>query len=201
MAKGAAELQTKSSGKPRSFASAMKDLPVKNFAELQSAVAAKRFSIGVDPLSAAQWSAADNNGLNKVMIHGLSILLILAAVTSIVAAFAIGNYWLLLALPIQALAFYLSHLDAPFKMWVTVAGVASLVVFLDFLFNQLPTAATLVAYAGLTFAAVRATSSINNSAFRKALMTDEVLFLEALANRACTIRDNETKKVYEQQAG
>jgi hypothetical protein len=198
MAKSASiELKTGANGKLRGLASAMKDLPCKNYAELQSAIAAKKFAIGVDPLAAAVWSAADNNRLNKWMIHALSILLILAAVASIVVAFAIGNYWLLLALPIQALAFYGSHLDAPFKMWVTLAGVASLIVFLDFLFNQMPTAATLVAYAGLTFAAVRATSSITTSAYRKALAANEELFLEAFANRVCTIRDNQTKQVYE----
>jgi hypothetical protein len=64
------------------------------------------------------------------------------------------------------------------------------------LFNQMPTAATLVAYAGLTFAAVRASSSITHSAFRKALTTNEELFLDAFANKACTIRDSKTKQVY-----
>lgn len=196
----AVEVNTKSTGKLYNYASAMKDLPFKNYAALQEAYAAKKIGIGVDPLVASQWSAAGNSRLNLLLIQALSLLLILAAVASFVAAFVVENYWLLLALPIQALAFYVSHLDAPFKMWVTLAGVASLVVFLDFLFNQMPTAATLVAYAGLTFAAVRATSSITTSAFRKALVTNEGLFIEAFANRACTIRDNNTKKVYEYQA-
>ncbi len=201
MTKSAAiDLKTSANGKPRNFTSAMKNLPCKNYAELQRAVAEKKFTIGVEPLVAAEWSATNNNQLNKLMIHALSILLILAALASIVVAFAVGNYWLFLALPIQALAFYVSHLDAPFKMWVTLAGVASLIIFLDFLFNQMPTAATLTAYAGLTFAAVRATNSITTSAFRKALAANEELFLEAFTNRACTIRDNKTKKVYEHQA-
>jgi hypothetical protein len=188
------EAKANSNGRQRTFA--MKGLPFKNYAELQRAYADKKIGIGVDPLAAAEWSAAANNQLNKILIQGLSLLLILAAVASIIAAFVVGNYWLLLALPIQALAFYGAHLDAPFRMWVTLAGVASLIIFIDFLFNQMPTAATLVAYAGLTFAAVRASSSITHSAFRKALTTNEELFLDAFANKACTIRDSKTKQVY-----
>jgi hypothetical protein len=184
-----------SNGRLRSFA--MQDLPFQNYAELQHAFADKKIGIGVDPLAAAEWSASANKGLNKVLVQGLSMLLIMAAIASIIVAFAVGNYWLLLALPIQALAFYGSHLEAPARMWVTLLGVASLIGFIDFLFNQMPTAATLVAYAGLTFAAVRATSSITNSAFRKALAADEELFLDAFANRLCTVRDNKTKQVYE----
>jgi hypothetical protein len=153
------EAKANSNGRQRTFA--MKGLPFKNYAELQRAYADKKIGIGVDPLAAAEWSAA-----------------------------------VLLALPIQALAFYGAHLDAPFRMWVTLAGVASLIIFIDFLFNQMPTAATLVAYAGLTFAAVRASSSITHSAFRKALTTNEELFLDAFANKACTIRDSKTKQVY-----
>lgn len=175
----------------------MQGLPFQSFAELQRAYGDKKIGIGVDPLAAAEWSAAANRGMNKALIQGLSLLLVLAAGASIIVAFAVGNYWLLLALPIQALAFYGAHLDAPFRMWVTLAGVATLIIFIDLLFNQMPTAATLVAYAGLTFAAVRATSSITNSAFRKALTADEELFLEAFANRVCTVRDTKTKQVYE----
>jgi hypothetical protein len=172
-------------------------LPIKHYADLQSAIAQKRFAIGVDPLAAAQWSSQLNSGLNKVVITTLSVLLVVAAVASIVVAIAVQNYWLLLALPIQALAFYGAHLDQPYRLWVTTAGVVSLIVFLNLLLNNLPTAATLVAYAGLTFSAVRATSSITNSAFRKALLVDEQLFVEAYANRACTLRDTNTKEVYE----
>jgi hypothetical protein len=136
----------------------MKNLPVKNYAELQSAITEKRFGIGVDPLAAAEWSSARNSAFNKFLVTALSIVLILAALASIIVAIAVKNYWLLLALPVQALAFYGSHLEAPYKTWVTIAGVASLIIFLDFLFNEMPTAATLVAYAGLTFAAVRASN-------------------------------------------
>jgi len=60
----------------------------------------------------------------------------------------------------------------------------------------LPIAATLVAYAGLTFATVRAAGYMTNSAFRKALLADETLFLAAYAAGACTVRNNQTKVVY-----
>jgi hypothetical protein len=177
--------------------SVLQTLPVKNYAELQSAISEKRYGIGVDPLAAAQWSSQSNSSLNKALIATLSILLVVAAIASIIVAIAVQNYWLLLALPIQTLAFYGAHLDQPYRLWITTAGAVSLIIFLNLLLNELPTAATLVAYAGLTFSAVRANSAITNSAFRKALMADEQLFFDAYANRACTIRDNKSKQVYE----
>jgi hypothetical protein len=79
---------------------------------------------------------------------------------------------------------------------VTIGGAVSVAVFLDLLLNGLPIAAALVAYAGLTFAAVRAAGYITNSAYRKALLEDEEMFLHAYASGACTLRNNRTKVVY-----
>jgi hypothetical protein len=184
-------------GEPLAVEVVFRSLPFRSYGELRGAIGDKRYGFGVDPLAAAEWSSQANTDLNRAMITALSVLLVLAGAASVIAAFVVNNYWLLLALPIQALAFYGAHLDAPYRMWVTIAGVASLFIFLDLLFNQMPTAATLTAYAGLTFSAVRATSAITNSAFRKALAVDEQLFLDAYTNRACTVRDNKTKQIYE----
>ncbi|MBI3653953.1 MAG: hypothetical protein HY231_23220 [Acidobacteria bacterium] len=183
-------------GKMNSSNAVFQYLPFNNFDELQRAFAAKQYSFGVNPLAAAEWSEQQNSQLNRALISGLSILLVVAAIASIGVAVAIKNYWLLLALPIQVLAFYAAHLDAPYRTWVTLGGVASLIVFLDFLFNDRPTAATLTAYVGLTFAAVRASTLITNSAYRKALATNDQLFVEAFTNCACTVRHNKSKEVF-----
>jgi hypothetical protein len=170
--------------------------PFEDFEQLKAAVAVRSFNIGVDSLSAARWSEQFNTRIKKSVIAGLSLLLVIAGAASVVAAFAIREYWLLVAIPIQALAFYLSHPSSPFHKWVTIGGAVSVAVFLDLLFNGLPIAAALVAYAGLTFAAVRAAGYITNSAFRKALLSDEKLFLEAYSGGACTLKNNQTKAVY-----
>jgi len=170
--------------------------PFEDFEQLKAAVAVRSFNIGVDSLSAARWSEQFNTRIKKSVIAGLSLLLVIAGAASVVAAFAIREYWLLVAIPIQALAFYLSHPSSPFHKWVTIGGAVSVAVFLDLLFNGLPIAAALVAYAGLTFASVRAAGYITNSAFRKALLSDEKLFLEAYSGGACTLRNNRTKAVY-----
>ena len=170
--------------------------PFDTFEELQAAVAAKSFNIGVDPLAAAEWSNQFNTRLNKIITAALSILLIVAALAAAVAAFAIPDYWLLAALPAQALAFYVSHPASPLRKWATVAGAASVPLFVNLLFNGSTTGATIVAYAGLTFAAVRAAGFISNSGFRKALLADEEMFLAAFAVRHCTLRNNRTERVY-----
>ena len=170
--------------------------PFDSFEELQAAVRIKSFNIGVDPLAAAQWSDRFNSKSNKVLIAMLSGLLILSALAAVVVAFVIGEYWLLAALPAQALTFHISHPASPLRKWVTVAGAASVAIFINFLFNGYVTGATIVAYAGLTFAAVRAAGFISNAAFRKALLADEELFLAAYSDRVCTVRNNRTERVY-----
>jgi hypothetical protein len=170
--------------------------PFEDFEQLKAAVAIRSFNIGVDSLSAARWSEQSNTRIKKAVIAGLSLLLVIAGAASVVAGLVIREYWLLAAIPIQALAFYLSHPASPVHKWVTIGGAVSVAVFLDLLFNGLPIAAALVAYAGLTFAAVRAAGYMSNSAFRKALLSDENLFLAAYSGGACTLRNNQTKVVY-----
>ena len=71
-----------------------------------------------------------------------------------------------------------------------------MIVFANLLLNHLTTAAALTAYAGLTFAAVRAAAFTVNSGFRNALLSDEALFLVAYAGGACTLRQKSTGSVY-----
>jgi hypothetical protein len=170
--------------------------PFDDFEQLRAAAAIRSFNIGVDSLAAAKWSEQFNTRFKKGIIAALSLLLIIAGVASVVAAALTREYWLLAAAPIQSLVFYLSHPASPIHKWVTIGGAVSVAVFFDLMFNGLPIAAALVAYAGLTFAAVRAAGYITNSAFRKALLADENLFLEAYAGGACTLRNNQTKVVY-----
>jgi len=170
--------------------------PFESLEQMRAAVAIGSFNIGVDSLAAAEWSEKFNTGFKKGIIAALSILLLIAALASVVAAVLSREYWLLAAAPIQALVFYLSHPASPIHKWVTIGGAVSVAVFLDLLLNGLPTAAALVAYVGLTFAAVRAAGYTANAAFRKALLSDEDLFLAAYANGACTLRNNQTKRVY-----
>jgi hypothetical protein len=170
--------------------------PFEAFDELCAAIAIRSFNIGVDSLAAAEWSEHFNTKFKKAIIAALSMLLLIAALASVVAAVWTREYWLFAAAPIQAFAFYLSHPASPIHKWVTIGGAVSVAVFLDLLVNGLPIAAALVAYAGLTFAAVRAAGYITNSAFRKNLLSDEALFLAAYASGACTWRNNQTKRVY-----
>jgi hypothetical protein len=170
--------------------------PFETFDQMQAAAAIKSFNIGVDPLAAAEWASRFTSGTRKAVVTALSLLLVTAAVASAVAAMVTNNYWLIAAVPIQTAVFYVSHPASPIRKWITIGGALSVVAFVDLLFNGWVTAATLVAYAGLTFAAVRAAAFITNSSFRKALLKDEELFLAAFASGACTLRNNRTKQVY-----
>jgi hypothetical protein len=172
------------------------NFPFEDFEQLKAAVAIRSFNLGVDSLAAAEWADRSNTRFKKAIVAALSLLLVAAAIASVVAALWTREYWLLAAPPIQALVFYVAQPSSPIHKWVTVGGAVSVAVFLDLLLNGLPIAATLVAYAGLTFAAVRAAGYITNSAFRKALLSDERLFVESFNQRACTVRNNQTKRVY-----
>ncbi len=171
--------------------------PFKTFEDLSRAVSDRKITVGVDPLAAAEWAEAHLSRFKKTFVAALSLLLFIAAAASVVGALWYGNYWLLAAAPVQAAVFYFSQPALSFQRWATVGGVALVFLFIEFLLSGLITAATLTAYAGLTFAAVRASGFVTGSAFRKALMKDERMFLEAFGARICSVRDNETKKVYE----
>lgn len=170
--------------------------PFDNFEQLRAAVAVRSFNIGVDPLAAAEWASRAGGSFKRAIIAALSLLLVVAAAASVVAALVTREYWLLVAAPIQAIVFYVSQPSSPVRKWVTVGGVITLLAFLDLLLNGLPVAATLVAYAGLTFAAVRAASYLTNSSFRRAILSDERLFLSAYTRGECTVRNNRTKRIY-----
>lgn len=172
------------------------NFPFESFEQLQAAVAIRSFNVGVDALAAATWSDNFNTRLKKAVVTALSLLLLAAALAAIVAAFVTGNYWLMAALPIQAVTFYTSHPASPIRKWVTIGGALSVAAFIDLLLNGFLIAATLVAYAGLTFAAVRAAGYIANAGFRKAILSDERLFLEAYESGECTVRNNQSGRVY-----
>jgi hypothetical protein len=172
------------------------NFPFETFEQLQAAVAIRSFNVGVDALAAAKWSENFNSKIKKAVVTALSLLLLAAALAAIVAAFVTGDYWLIAALPIQAVTFYTSHPASPIRKWVTIAGALSVAAFIDLLLNGFLIAAALVAYAGLTFAAVRAAGYIANSGFRKAILSDERLFLEAYAMGECTVRNNQSGRVY-----
>jgi hypothetical protein len=171
--------------------------PFGSFSELKAAIADRKASIGVDALAAAQWADRSLGRIGKSAISALSLLLIVTAIAAVVTGLWTKSYWLFAAPVVQAAAFYFSHPASSLREWATLAGVASMIIFIDFLFRGWMTAAVLVAYAGLTFAAVRAAGFITSSAFRKALASDEGLFLAAYRERACTLRDNETKRVFQ----
>jgi hypothetical protein len=181
----------------RETVAAIGRFPFRDFSDLREAVADRRFNIGVDALAAAEWSDLFLGTVKKIFITSLSLLIVAAALAAVVVAFWTRNYWLLLALPVQAATFYYSQPASPVHKWATAASVGLVFVFVDLLLNRLTTAATLVAYAALTFAAVRAAGFIANAAFRKALLADESLFVAAYTNHACTVRDNAAKRVYE----
>lgn len=170
--------------------------PFETFDQMQAAVDIKSFNVGVDPVAAAEWSSRFSSATRKKVVAGLSLLLVIAALASVIAALVTRNYWLLLAAPIQGVTFYVSHPASAIRKWITISGALSVLLFIDFALNGWTTAATLVTYAGLTFAAVRAAAFITNSSFRKALLKDEELFVAAFSSGACTLRNSRTKRVY-----
>jgi hypothetical protein len=170
--------------------------PFDAFDEVQAAVKARSFNIGVDPLAAAQWAERSGSRAGRTLVTGLSLLIIVAGVAAVVAAISIPNYYLLLAIPVQLASFYLSSSWGALRTYVTVGGAISVAAFLNLLLNGWVTGATLVAYAGLTFAAVRAAAFITSSSFRKALLADEHLFVAAYENGACSLRNAGTKREY-----
>lgn len=172
------------------------EFPFSRFKDLQDAVSNRKFSIGVDSLAAAGWSARFGSSLNKSLVTLFSTLLIAAAAVSVVAAIWLREYWLMAALPVMAVTFYLSDPGSALHRWVTVGGALSVALFFNLLLNGFRVGAVLVAYSGLTFALVRASGFLANQSFRRALVSDEQAFVTAFGRSECTVRENQTKQVY-----
>jgi hypothetical protein len=170
--------------------------PFQSFSDLQQAASDKKINVGVDPLAAARWSDQFAPPRARLLINSLSVLLVGAALSAITVAFYSGMYWVLAAVPAMGISFYFSNPSSEYRKWVTVAGAASVAVFLDLLVNGLLAPALIMAYAGLTFASVRAAAFVANSSFRKALLEDEATFVQAYRLGACSLRDDKSERTY-----
>jgi uncharacterized membrane protein HdeD (DUF308 family) len=170
--------------------------PFKSFDDLQAAVSAKKIDIGVNPLAAARWSDSSSTRTVRILVTSLSVLLVVAALSAVVVAIFGHLYWVAAAVPAMGIAFYLSDPSSQYRKWVTVGGAASIAVFLDLLATGLLEPALIVAYVGLTFAAVRAAGFAANSSFRRAILKDEESFVRAYCEGQCSVRDDATKRTY-----
>ena len=174
--------------------------PFRSFAELQTAASEKKINVGVDPFAAARWSDQHSTSAVRALTTSLSMLLLLAAVSAAVLAIVTHAYWLFAALPAMGITFYFSNPSSEYRKWVTIGGAASVAVFLDLVVNGMITAALIVAYAGLTFAAVRAAGFVANSSFRKALLSEEELFIRAYLDGQCSVKEKDSERVYSRTA-
>src|SRR5262249_121946 len=86
---------------PDKTVAAIPNLPFRTFGELQKAAKDDSFSVGVDPLAAAEWSDKHSTGFKRAFVSSLSILLIVVALASVVTAILLRNYWLLVATPVM----------------------------------------------------------------------------------------------------
>ncbi|HEY6331310.1 MAG TPA: hypothetical protein VI756_18435 [Blastocatellia bacterium] len=170
--------------------------PFRSFNDLQAAVSEKKIDIGVNPLAAAHWSDTSSTPAVRVLVTSLSVLLVIAALSALIVAIFAHLYWVAAAVPAMAIAFYFSDPSSPYRKWVTIVGAASIAVFLDLLVSGLLGPALIVAYVGLTFAAVRAAGFAANSSFRRTILKDEESFVRAYCEGQCSVRDDATKRTY-----
>lgn len=170
--------------------------PFRSFNDLQAAVSEKKIDIGVNPLAAARWSDSSSTPTVRILVTSLSVLLIVAALSAVIVAIFGHLYWVAAAVPAMAITFYFSDPSSQYRKWVTIGGAASIAVFLDLLVTGLIEPALIVAYVGLTFAAVRAAGFAANSSFRRAILKDEESFVRAYCEGQCSIRDDTTKRTY-----
>jgi hypothetical protein len=170
--------------------------PFRSFKDLQAAASDKKIDIGVNALAAASWSDTSSTSVVRTLVTALSVLLIVAAPSALIVAIFGHLYWVAAAVPAMAIAFYFSDPSSQYRKWVTIGGAASIAVFLDLLVNGLLEPALIVAYVGLTFAAVRAAAFAANSSFRTAILKDEESFVRAYCEGQCSIRDDAAKRTY-----
>ncbi|MEW6730201.1 MAG: hypothetical protein AB1489_02570 [Acidobacteriota bacterium] len=173
------------------------DFPFDNFAELQQALSAHHYSLGIDSLTAARLSPTFSSWLGNILIKLLSLLLCASIIAVLTATIWLSNYWLLLGVPIVAVMFVISSPTISGRQLFSIIGGLAILLALDCWLRDLSIAACLFGMAGYTFVAVRLANYITRTSLCEAIAADESIFLYMFERASCTIRDNKTGRVYQ----
>jgi hypothetical protein len=172
------------------------DFPLANFDEVKRGVEANKFSLGIDFTTSnqlAQWLYGQGH---KFFFLILASTPIIVAITSLVLAFVLGNYWLLLGLILGFAGQLLSNpYNSSKNFWKPVVGTLFL-VFLYGLWQGKETITYLSAFFVFPFFINSYLYGMNQGKLERVALQSEKIFIYLFQSGKLGLKDNSNEQMY-----
>jgi hypothetical protein len=172
------------------------EFPTSNFVDLRTRVFERCYTLGIDYSVANQIAHSVCGTPYSCAVLMMGALPYLVVVALVVAVFVTFNLRLLFGIPIAVFAFVMANPIIPVRRAMTVFAVLVSLVMVGAALGAYPTVAWLCAVFVSIFMVIRLFYSANARALRLAALDSEALFLFLYENHGCTVRDNETGRIY-----
>lgn len=172
------------------------DFPARSFEEVKEKVKSNDLSVGID-YTVANYAAPAIHGPSYKPIFCVWVNMpFVLAILAIVLSVTLGNYFLLLAIPLVFMSEFLSNPYNPLsKLFGKVTFFLSL-YFLHALSTGQETIAYLVAFFVVNFWSNRGFYRHNQSKLREAALSSEKIFIYLYQTGSLGLRENRTRKTY-----
>lgn len=172
------------------------NFPLNSFADVKRRVEANQFGIGIDFTTSNEFAQWLYGGGHKLFFLLLASTPIIVAILSLVLAFVLGNYWLLIGVILGFAGQFLSNPYNPSKnFWKPVVGILFL-VFVYGLWQSKETMTYLSAFFVFPFFINSFVYSMNQDKLKAVAMQSEKIFIFLYQNGKLGLKDNANDQMY-----
>jgi len=172
------------------------NFPVNSFEDVKRRAEANQFGIGIDFTTSNEFAQWLYGGSHKLFFLLLASTPIIVAILSLVLAFVLGNYWLLVGVILGFAGQFLSNPYNPSKnFWKPVVGILFL-VFVYGLWQGKETMTYLSAFFVFPFFINSFVYSMNQDKLKAVAMQSEKIFIFLYQNGKLGLKDNSSEQMY-----
>jgi len=172
------------------------DFPLNTFEDVKRRVEANQFGVGIDFTTSNEFAQWLYGGGHKLFFLLLASTPIIVAIASLVLAFVLGNYWLLVGIVLGFAGQFLSNPYNPSKnFWKPIVGILFL-VFVYGLWQGKETMTYLSAFFVFPFFINSFVYSMNQDKLKAVAMQSEKIFIFLYQNGKLGLKDNSNEQMY-----
>jgi len=172
------------------------NFPLGSFEDVKRRVEAKQFGIGIDFSTSNEFAQWLYGGGHKLFFLLLASTPIIVAILSLVLAFVLGNYWLLIGVILGFAGQFLSNPYNPSKnFWKPIVGILFL-VFVYGLWQGKETMTYLSAFFIFPFFINSFVYSMNQDKLKAVAIQSEKIFIFLYQSGKLGLKDNSNEQMY-----
>src|SRR3989338_4358421 len=172
------------------------NFPLNSFEDVKRRVEANQFGIGIDFTTSNEFGQWLYGGGHKLFFLLLASTPIIVAILSLVLAFVLGNYWLLIGVVLGFAGQFLSNPYNPSKkIWKPIVGLLFL-VFVYGLWQSKETMTYLSAFFIFPFFINSFVYSMNQDKLKAVATQSEKIFIFLYQNGKLGLKDNSNEQMY-----